>query len=241
VIATGYTVLRSATSGSGYAVAGTVTPATLSGTTDSPGNGTWFYVLRTFLASWASADSNEASATVSTGTTGFQPCDPASNAADTGGDGDGYEGSPGSGCLADGTYATDAGSGTNTTASCANTGKDRHRFWGYAFGLPATVTSVGGIEVQLEAGLNNNGGTTLTCVELSWDGGATWTAARQLSFTGAALATYTLGSATDTWGHAWTAAELGTASFRVRLTDATSQPTKTFRLDGLSVQVHFTP
>lgn len=239
--AAGYDVLRSATSGFGYAVVGTVTPVTATSTTDSPGSGTWYYVLQTTLQSWTSPSSNQASVVVSTGATGFRPCAPASNATDTGGDNDGYETNAGNGCLADGTTATDAGSGTNTVNSCTNAGKDRHRFWGYALGLPATVTSIDGIEIQLVAGMSNNGGTTLICAQLSWDGGTTWTAPQSVSLIGTALATYTLGAPTDTWGRAWAVAELDPANLRVRLVDVTTQANKTFRLDGLAVQVHYTP
>ena len=53
--------------------------------------------------------------------------------------------------------------------------KDRHRFWGFATGLPGTVSSIAGIRVRADLGLNNNGGTTNLCAQLSWDGGTTWT------------------------------------------------------------------
>jgi hypothetical protein len=167
------------------------------------------------------------------------PC--TENAADTGGDGNGYEVDGGSGCVADGAIASDAGSGTSTVDSCADAGKDRHRFWGYAFGLPATVTSIDGIAVQLVAGMSNSGGTSRVCAELSWDGGATWTAPQSVALSGNSPATHAIGGATDTWGRAWTAAELDAASFRVRLTDVTTQNNKTFRLDGVSIEVAYTP
>jgi hypothetical protein len=171
--------------------------------------------------------------------TGLKGC--SSNAADTGGDGNGYETNAGNACAVDGSLATDASSGTSTSTSCTNSGKDRHRFWGYAFGLPGSVTSIDGITVQADAGLNNNGGTSILCLELSSDGGSTWTTPRQFSFTGAAIATYTIGGTTDLWGRSWTAANLATGSFRVRVTDVTSQPNKDFRLDGLQVAVSYTP
>ena len=237
--AAGDRLLRSATAGSGYRVVSSVTPASTTGTTDSPGAGTWYYVLRTYLGSWTSADSNEVSVTIASARTGYQPC--ASNAADTGGDNDGYENKGGDGCATDGTFARDAGSGTNTVDSCADTGKDRHRFWGYALGLPATATSIDGIAVRLVAGMSNSGGTTRICAELSWDGGTTWTAAQSVQLSGNALATYDLGSLTDTWGRAWTAGELDAANLRLRLTDVTTHANKTFRLDGVSIEVAWTP
>lgn len=239
--AAGYHLLRSAVAGSGYGVVGDVTPVGSTGTTDSPGAGTWFYVVRTYLASWTSVTSNEASVTIggSPTLTGYQPC--SSNAADTGGDDDGYELAGDSGCVADGAIARDVSSGTSTVDDCSDAGKDRHRLWGFDLGLPVTVTSIDGIAVQLEAGMSNSGGTTRICAELSWDGGATWTAAQSVPLTANALTTCVLGGPGDTWGRPWTLAELDPASFRLRLTDVTTQNNKTFRLDGVSIQVAYTP
>lgn len=237
--AEGYQVLRSATSGSGYGVVGTVTPVGASGTSDNPPGGTWYYVLRTYLQNWTSGDSNEASLAVTGSVTGFQAC--ASNAADTGGDNNGYEVNGAGGCVTGGTIARDTRSGTSTVDSCADAAKDRHRFWGFALGLPVGVTSIDGIELRLEAGMNNNGGMTRICAELSWDGGTSWTAAQSVQLSGTALASYDLGSPTDTWGRTWSATELDTANFRVRLIDVSTQSNKTFRLDGVSIQVGYTP
>jgi hypothetical protein len=58
--ATGYQVLRSTTSGSGYAVIGTVTPRTATSYTDLPlVPGTYFYVVRSYYGSWTSVNSNQ--------------------------------------------------------------------------------------------------------------------------------------------------------------------------------------
>src|SRR5829696_3429792 len=214
---TGYDVLRSTTSGSGFAVVSTVTPRLAATTTNSPGSGSFFYVLQSIYQNWRSASSNEATATVGTSSTGLKDC--SSTAADTGGDGDGYQAAPGSACVVDGVVATDASSGTSAVLDCANAGKDRHRFWGYAFGLPGGVSSINGITVQLDAGLNNNGGTAIVCTQLSWDGGTSWTGTQQVALGGAALATYTLGGTTDTWGRTWTLSALSAANFRVRVID----------------------
>ena len=239
--AAGYRLLRSAVARSGYGVVGDVTPVGSPGTTDNPGAGTWFYVVRTYLGSWTSVSSNEASATI-TGApvlTAYRPC--SSNAADTGGDNDGYELAADSGCVADGAIARDVGSGTSNVDDCTDAGKDRHRFWGFDLGLPATVTSIDGIALRLEAGMSNSGGITRICAELSWDGGASWTAAQSVPLTANALTTYALGGPDDTWGRPWTLGELDPASFRLRLTDVTTQNNKAFRLDGVSIQVAYTP
>jgi hypothetical protein len=239
--AAGYQVLRSTTSGSGYALVKTVTPGSSTSTTDSPGNGVFYYVLRSSFQNWLSVNSNEASVALGQTSTGYMACTAASNAADTGGNGDGYEVTAGSACADGGSNAVDTASGTNTVASCANTGKDRHRWWDFGLGVPGTVASVDGIALRADFGMNNNGGTTLLCAQLSWDGGTNWTAIKSITPTGAAETTYTFGGAADAWGHAWTGSQLSNGNFRVRIIDASSQSNKDFRLDYLAVNVTYTP
>jgi hypothetical protein len=247
--ATGYDVLRGSVTGGPYVQVGSATPRSASTTTDGPAAGTWFYVLRSVYQSWRSVNSNQASAIVGTPTsTGIKSCLPASNAPDTSGAGDnnGYESNPGRVCVDDGSAATDTTTGIDGTASCGtgatpNPAKDRHRFWGYAFGLPGTVSSISGITVRADVGMNNNGGTSNICTQLSWDGGTTWTTIKSLLVTGTAQAAYTFGSATDTWGRTWAVGEFSPATFRVRVIDASSQPMKQFQLDYLGVTVSYYP
>ena len=87
-----------------------------------------------------------------------------------------------------------------------------------------------------------NGGTSNLCVELSWDGGGSWTAAKSLTMTSSGTTTYEFGGTADKWGHTpWTLAQLGTSTFRVRITDATDQNNKDYTLDWLRVSVAYTP
>jgi hypothetical protein len=245
VATTGYEVRRTVTSGSGYALVTTVTPGTATGGTDAPAvAGTYYYVVRAAFQNWRSVDSNEASAVIAFGptATGFRSCTAGTSAAATGGDGNGYETNPDNACIDDGVVATDAGTGAaGRSAACSNAANDRHVYRDFGFGLPPSVASIAGIEVRADLGLNNNGGTSRLCVELSPDGGLTWTAAASVAMTSAAETTYLFGSATNTWGRTWTAAELDNATFRIRLTDATTQPNKDYRLDYLAVQVSYTP
>ena len=237
-VVTGYTVRRSATSGSGYTAIASVTPRSATTTTDSPGTGTFYYVLRSVFQNWDSVNSNEATAVVGSIATGYKNC--TSNAADTGGDNDGYQTNPGNACALDNSRARDINSGTTTSLSCADPGQDSHRYWGYAFGLPGSIGAVQGIQVQPTIEVNNNGGSSLICIQLSWDGGATWTATKQVNVTNS-LTTYTLGTPTDTWGHTWTLAQLNTTNFRVRIIDVSSMNGKDFDLDAIRVQVNYTP
>lgn len=238
--AAGYQVFRSTTSGSGYSLVKTVTPGSATSTTDSPGNGTFYYMLRSYFQNWDSVDSNEVSISLGTTSTGYKGCTAASTAADTGGDGDGYETTPGSACADGGGIATDASTGTNTTLSCTDTGKDRHRFWDFSLGVPGTAT-VQGIALRADVGLNNNSGTATLCAQLSWDGGTNWTGLKSVAVTNVAETTYTLGGASDTWGRTWTGSQLSNANFRVRLVDVSDRSTKDFRLDYVAVNVTYTP
>lgn len=239
--AAGYRVYRSATSGSGFALVSSVTPGSAATTTDAPGVGTYYYVLRSYFQNWLSVPSNEASVTLGQTSSGFQACTAGSNVADTGGDNNGYETAPGNACGDDLLSASDANTGTNFNTSCANAGKDRHRFWDFSLGLPATVASIDGIQVRVDSGMNNNGGTNNVCVELSWNGGTSWTAAKSFDMATSTITSYNLGAANDTWGRTWTGANFSNANFRVRITDASSQPNKTYLLEYLAVEVTYTP
>jgi hypothetical protein len=238
---TGYEVWRSTTSGSSYAFVKTITPGTATSGSDNPAAGTYYYVLRSAFQNWRSVNSNEASAIVSLPVgSGFKAC--SASAADTGGDGDGYETNPANACADDSVMATDASTGTALrSASCANTANDRHRFRDFTFGLPGTVTAINGIEVRADVGMNNNGGTSVLCAELSADGGSTWTTAKTVTLSATGETTYLFGSSVDTWGRTWAVGEFANSTFRVRLTDATTQSNKDYRLDYLAVQVTYQP
>ena len=171
--------------------------------------------------------------------TGFRS--PAAHAVDSGGDGDGYERDPTFVFADDGTEAEDRDSGTNTSTSCGNTGKDRHRFYNYGFSVPAGST-INGIEVRIDARVSTTSGTAFICVELSWDGGVSWTTAQTTPTLTTSEVTYVLGSSLDTWGRTWSAtAELTNPNFRVRVTDVASDPTQRFKVDWIPVQVTYTP
>ncbi len=240
-VSTGYQIWRSTTSGSGYAQVGTRTPATATSTTDTvPAVGTYYYVLRTYAGTWVSVNSNQATAATQTNT-GFKSC--ASNAAvpnPNNGDGNGYQTNPAEACDTDGTDARDTNSGTTTSTTCSDTGKDRHNFWTFGLGVPATVTSVDGIEVHGTWEADSNAATPSVCIRLSYDGGASWTTYKQLAITNGPVV-YLFGTTSDKWGRTWTGANLSDANFRVQVVDVAANVGRDFRLDALQVRVTYTP
>jgi hypothetical protein len=234
--ATGYAVLRGTTPGGPYLQVGTTaaTPPTFS---ESPAPGDYVYVVRSTFAGWTSPDSLEAAVGVDTGPTTEATC--AAQAADSGGDGNGYETSAGSACGDDGVAARDVNSGTNNNTGCGNAGKDKHRFWNFGLGVPASITAVNGIELRADAWVAPATGVNRLCAQLSWNGGSNWTAAKQVALAGAET-TLVFGGPADRWGRTWTPAQLGNANFRVRLVDAANNTSRTFHLDDVRVVVTWT-
>jgi hypothetical protein len=165
---------------------------------------------------------------------------PTANLAASGGDpppNNGFQTNP-TGAYADDTsYAVDTDSGTNTNTGCGDAGKDRHDFYNYGISVPGTNT-VTGIEVRLVARVDSASGTRRMCVQLSWDGGVTWTTAKQTSNLGTSYQTFTLGANGDTWGHTWTPSQLANANFRLRITNVADNVLRDFYLDWAAVRVY---
>jgi hypothetical protein len=165
---------------------------------------------------------------------------PTANAAETtsAGDNNGYQTAPGNANALDGLFAVDTDSGTNTGTSCADAGKDKHRFYNYNFSIPAGST-IKGITVRLDARADSTSGSPSLCVQLSWNGGTTWTTAKQTTTLGTSVQAFTLGSATDVWGRSWTVNDFSNVNFRVRVIDVASSTSRDFSLDRLAVQVDY--
>ncbi len=175
------------------------------------------------------------------GNTGF--LSPSANAAQTSqaGDNNGYKSSPANAHADGGGVAQDVNSGTSTTTSCTANAKDKHRFSNYNVSLPGGTT-VTGIEVRLDAFADSTSNTPRICVQLSWDGGTTWTTAKQTTTLTTSEATYTLGGTADTWGRSWTATNLSNTNFRVRVIDVASGSganSRDFSLDWVAVRVSY--
>jgi hypothetical protein len=166
---------------------------------------------------------------------------PSAQAAQTSsaGDNNGYQTSPTNAFANDGAVATDLNSGTNKNTSCTNTGKDKHLFHNYNFSFAASA--IQGIEVRLDARADANGGAPRLCVEISWNGGVSWTAFKNTSNLTTSEATYILGGAADTWGRTWAVGDFSNTNFRIRVTDVSSNANRDFFLDYIAVNVTYQP
>ena len=159
---------------------------------------------------------------------------PTANSADTGGKGNGFETNP--------THAYTDWNGWAVNVDGIN---DRHRY--YNFNLPAAMpsaTAVLGIKVRLDWWLENKDwGTNQIKVELSWNGGTSWTTAKYATTESNGEILDIVGGNTDLWGHAWTLNELSNANFRVRLTCQCTSGLlcgwQNFNLDWVTVKIYY--
>jgi hypothetical protein len=200
-----------------------------------------YRVRATDAAGNLSEYSSVASATTTAGTsnnTGF--LNPTANTPVTSGAGDnnGFQTNPANAYASDGLFAVDTNSGTGTGTSCTGSGKDKHLYYNYGFNLPGGA-SVTGIEVRLNARADGTGGNPRMCVQISWNGGSTWTTAKTTPTLTTSAATYTLGNSADTWGRAWTADNLSNANFRIRIINVASNTNRDFSLDWAGVQLTY--
>ena len=155
------------------------------------------------------------------------------------GDNNGFQSAPGNAFANDNLFAVDVDSGNNKNTSCTNTGKDKHQFYNFNVNVPSGT--VQGIEVKFGAFADSTSGTPKMCVEISWNGGTSWTAVKSTGTLTTSEAVYTLGSASDTWGRSWALGDFSNTNFRIRVTNVASNNARDFSLDYITVNVTYQP
>ena len=157
--------------------------------------------------------------------------------AGPGGDGNGYEtGGPNILGAPDTIVATDASSGSGKSTNCTSTARDSEIA---SYTPPSTSGTILGIQVRVTGRASAAQNGPRYCVQLSWNGGTSWTAGKTTGNLTTSLATYSLGTTSDTWGHTWTPTELSAANFRVRVIDLASSTIRTFYLDAVGVSITY--
>jgi len=108
----------------------------------------------------------------------------------------------------------------------------------YDFNLGVISAPIAGIEVQVEG--NNNNQTAGLDIELSWDGGITYTTTGYGATwpLGSIDSIETFGGSTNLWGRSsWSQSEFLNANFRVRLTSTGGEVD--FFIDHIQVKVYY--
>lgn len=160
------------------------------------------------------------------------------------GDLNGFETTP-TNAYADGSgSAVDEDSGAKDNSDPTGTGTDKHNYSSYGLlnAIPADST-INGITVGADIAVDSTVHSPYTAIRLSYDGGTSWTAVKQITLTGAAETTYTYGGTSDDWGYAWTTSDLSDANFRVQVINGDTRPQaslRDFSLDWIPVSITFT-
>lgn len=130
--------------------------------------------------------------------TGF--LSPNASVAGAGGDSNGYESQSYNAYNDGGSSAGDKKSGAGTIMGdpCVSSATDKHIFRDFNITIPTNAT-IRGIEVRLDAFNSIPSTLPQICVQLSWDGGITWTSGQVTPVLTNSQLTYLLGSATYLW------------------------------------------
>ena len=94
--------------------------------------------------------------------------------------------------------------------------------------------------MRLDWWLDSTANISSMDVELSWNGGTSWTTAQTDTVESTTEHTAILGGSADPWGRTWAVSELSNANFRVRLTSNSDDATRDFFVDWVPVQVTYT-
>jgi hypothetical protein len=128
----------------------------------------------------------------------------------------------------------------NDCSLATGSNKDQHNFTTFSFGVPGGA-AIDGIEAVLELRVDAaSPGLPSVCVFLSWDGGATWTAAKESGALTDVDVAYTLGGSSDTWGRTWSDTELSSSNFALRTMVRTGNNNRDIFMDELKVKVYYT-
>ncbi len=128
------------------------------------------------------------------------------------------------------------------TANNINGVNDAHRYNNYGFGIPAG-SAVKRVQVRLDWRSDSTAWSPKFDVDLSWNGGVSWTSAKATAVGTTTDATYSV--ATPFAGHAFAQPDFTDANFRVRVTSRCSIPGlcggRDWFLDWAAVNVTYSP
>lgn len=203
-------------------------------TNDNSNSGEYQDYVNGIYKYWTYFDTNMFNTTGSLDT-GF--ANPSAESDENTGDNDGYT-NPTRAYSDNSQFATDSNSGSGTGTSCTGTDKDRQRFYDYDLAVPSG-SSISGVEVRLDAWADSSSNNPIICVQLSWNGGTSWTTAKSTSTLTTSQATYLLGGSSDTWGRSWNSSEFSNSNFMIRVISVSSSTSRDFSLDWAAVKVYY--
>lgn len=109
----------------------------------------------------------------------------------------------------------------------------------FGISIPTGAT-INGIEVSVEANTTMTAGGYRLEVQLSKDGGGTFSTAKSATVTGATDTNYTYGGSSDLWGETWTDSSFG-SNFRIKPEiQATIGDGYYINVDHIQIKVYYT-
>ncbi|MFH1062908.1 MAG: DUF2341 domain-containing protein [Candidatus Omnitrophota bacterium] len=138
-----------------------------------------------------------------------------------------------------GNFTSPANAYANDASRATSYNGQSQQYYNYGVNIPAGSTILG-IAVQLDAYASSTTGLTQGLVELSWDGGTSFTTTGKITpdmIT--SEVTYVLGGPTDVWGRTWTVDNFTNANFRVRINASTPSTTIYLYLDWIPARIYY--
>ena len=130
---------------------------------------------------------------------------------------------------------------SNDSQRASSSNGQVHQYYNYGFNIPVGSIILG-IEVRLDAYADGTTGIYQYGIELSWDGGTTFTNSGKLTpDMSTSEVSYTLGGPADKWGRDWTLSELSNANFRAKINSTTRGSSYYSYLDWLPVKIYYEP
>lgn len=125
-------------------------------------------------------------------------------------------------------------SSNDVDATDGGLGNEEQIYESFAISIPGGST-INGLEVTAEgaAGFENS---TLG-IELSYDGGTSWTTQKTDVFSDGADQTKTYGGSADTWGRTWAVSEFSNANFKLRADFVTGS--LNILVDHIQVKIYY--
>ncbi|RJQ28024.1 DNRLRE domain-containing protein, partial [Candidatus Parcubacteria bacterium] len=154
----------------------------------------------------------------------------------------GYEGASGNALSpGDNNFAVDMNSGISNNGDCYSNGADKHIFYDYNLNVPFGST-INGIEVRQDLKIDSLLDSPFSCIQLSWDGGNSWTPGKQINLSSKELTPYYFGNSSDVWERNWNYSDFSNSNFRVRVVNGDNNiyaANRDFSLDWVPVRVYY--
>jgi len=126
---------------------------------------------------------------------------------------------------------------SDDTRATESTNNQREDWYNFGFSIPSGAV-IDGITVVFEANSSSGATGTGADIDLSWDGGTSFTSTQGFTTTISTDQNFTMGGSSDTWGRTWSATDFSNSNFRLRATKTGTESQST-RVDYISITVYY--